>query len=64
MSRDDMSLEQERDDIRSNIKNLEYELSVSYKGSDEYYSIQEEINMERCLLEDVERKLKALEEAN
>jgi len=64
MSRDDMSLEQERDDIRSNIKNLEYELSVSNKGSDEYYSIQEEINMERCLLEDVERKLKALEEAN
>lgn len=64
MSRDDMSLEQERDDIRSNIKNLEYELSVSHKGSDEYYSIQDEINMERCLLEDVERKLKALEEAN
>ena len=62
MSGDDMTLEEEKEDIIKNIKNLEYELSTAHRGTDEYHSIQEELSMERCLLEDIERKLKAVEE--
>lgn len=62
MNRDDMTLEEEKEDIIKNIKNLEYELSVAYRGTDEYHSIQEELSLEMCLLEDINRKLKALEE--
>ena len=39
MSRDDMTLEEEKEDIIKSIKNLEYELSTAHRGTDDYHSI-------------------------